>query len=104
MTDDECVGYDEEIRDRGQCLASEALQPVSTATTVRVRNGKLSITDGPLAETKEHGFAARRVSVAAVHLRAQRAAHEADTGSEGRSEFSETIAEQNRSATNRRQR
>jgi hypothetical protein len=34
-------------------LAAEALQPVSTATTVRMRNGKLSITDGPFAETKE---------------------------------------------------
>ena len=54
MTDDECVAYDEAIRDRGQCLASEALQPVQTARTVRVRNGNLSITDGPFAETKEH--------------------------------------------------
>ena len=31
----------------------EALQPVATATTVRVRNGSVSITDGPFAETKE---------------------------------------------------
>lgn len=53
MSDDECVAYDEELRNRGQCLASEALQPVQTATTVRVRNGKLSISDGPFAETKE---------------------------------------------------
>ena len=53
MADDECVAFDEEIRKRGQCLASEALQPVQTATTVRVRNGKASITDGPFAETKE---------------------------------------------------
>ena len=37
----------------GRCLASEALQPVHTAATVRVRNGKVSITDGPFTETKE---------------------------------------------------
>ena len=54
MTGDECVAYGEAMWDRGQCLASEAFQPVQTATTVRVRNGKLSITDGPFAETKEH--------------------------------------------------
>ena len=53
MPDDECVAYDEEIRKRGLCLASEALQPVRTATTVRVRDGKVSVTDGPFAETKE---------------------------------------------------
>ncbi len=34
-------------------LAAEALQPVDTATTVRVRNGKMTVTDGPFAETKE---------------------------------------------------
>jgi hypothetical protein len=53
MSDDECMAYDETIRNRGQCLASEALQPVQTATTVRVRNGKVSISDGPFAETNE---------------------------------------------------
>jgi hypothetical protein len=53
MNDDECMAYDEELRKRGLCLASEALEPVQTATTVRVRNGKLSTTDGPFAETKE---------------------------------------------------
>jgi len=37
----------------GQVMASEALESVATATTVRVRNGKLSVTDGPFAETKE---------------------------------------------------
>ena len=51
--DDECVAYDEALRKSGHCLASEALQPIHTATTVRVRNGKVSITDGPFAETKE---------------------------------------------------
>jgi hypothetical protein len=43
----------EGIRKSGHFLAGEALQPVHTATTVRVRNGKLSTTDGPFAETKE---------------------------------------------------
>jgi len=53
MEDAECVAYDEALRERGQCIASEALMPVRTATTVRVRNGKVAITDGPFAETKE---------------------------------------------------
>ncbi|PYU04225.1 MAG: dehydrogenase [Acidobacteria bacterium] len=53
MTDDECMAYDQSLRNTGRCLASEALQPVHTATTVRVRNGKVSIRDGPFAETKE---------------------------------------------------
>lgn len=34
-------------------LAAEALKPVQTATTVRVRGGRMSLTDGPFAETKE---------------------------------------------------
>jgi hypothetical protein len=51
--DAECVAYDEGIRDSGHCIASEALQPVSTAATVRVRHGKVTVTDGPFAETKE---------------------------------------------------
>jgi hypothetical protein len=53
MPDEECVAYDEALRNRSQCLASEALQPVRTATTVRVRNGQVSVTDEPFAETKE---------------------------------------------------
>jgi hypothetical protein len=51
--DAECVAYDAGIRSSGHCLASEALQPVQTATTVRVRNGAVTVTDGPFAETKE---------------------------------------------------
>jgi hypothetical protein len=35
-------------------LAAEPLHPVETAATVRVRNGKISVHDGPFAETKEH--------------------------------------------------
>ena len=53
MTDDECMAYDQALRNAGQCLASEALLPVRTAKTVRVRQGKVSVTDGPFAETKE---------------------------------------------------
>jgi hypothetical protein len=45
--------YGEELRKSGHYVASEALQSVQTATTIRVRNGRLSITDGPFAETKE---------------------------------------------------
>jgi hypothetical protein len=41
------------LREGGQFVAGEALKPVSTATTVRVRNGKVSTTDGPFAETRE---------------------------------------------------
>jgi hypothetical protein len=41
------------IVDRGVMLAGEALQPTSTATTVRVENGRTLTTDGPFAETKE---------------------------------------------------
>ena len=51
--DDECLAYDADIRSSGHCIASEALQPVQTATTVRVRDGRVSVTDGPFAETKE---------------------------------------------------
>jgi hypothetical protein len=53
MDDHECLAFDRGLRDSGHCVASEALQPVETATTVRVRNGKLAISDGPFAETKE---------------------------------------------------
>jgi hypothetical protein len=53
MTDDECMAYDQVLRDTGRCLASEALQPVRTATVVRVRDGKVSVRDGPFTETKE---------------------------------------------------
>src|SRR5438270_6661411 len=53
MTDDECMAYDQALRSAGRCLASEALQPVRTAKTVRVRQGKVVITDGPFTETKE---------------------------------------------------
>ena len=53
MPDHDCVSYDEAVRAQGKCLASEALHPVASAKTVRVRAGRTTITDGPFAETKE---------------------------------------------------
>ena len=49
----EYFAFTEGIRKSGHYVAGEALQPVNTATTVRIRGGKLSTTDGPFAETKE---------------------------------------------------
>ena len=51
--DQDCLAFDASVRTSGHCVASEALESVATATTVRVRNGKVSVTDGPFAETKE---------------------------------------------------
>lgn len=53
LPDEDCVDFDASIRKSGHCIASEALQSVQTATTVRVRSDRVSITDGPFAETKE---------------------------------------------------
>ena len=53
MTDYECMAYDQGLRDTGKCLASEALLPVRTAKTLQVRQGKMSVRDGPFTETKE---------------------------------------------------
>ena len=49
----EYFAFTDGIRQSGQFVAGEALQPTATATTVRVRNGRISTTDGPFAETKE---------------------------------------------------
>jgi len=49
----EYFDFTEDIRKSGHMLGGEALQPTSAATTVRVRNGKVSTTDGPFIETKE---------------------------------------------------
>jgi hypothetical protein len=51
--DSECMACGEALKSSGHSIAAEALQSVSTATTVRVRSGKVSVTDGPFAETKE---------------------------------------------------
>jgi len=45
--------YTEDVKKSGHYLGGNRLEPTHTATTVRVRNGKLSTTDGPFAETKE---------------------------------------------------
>ena len=49
----EFFAFTDSIKKSGHYLGGEALKPVHTATSVRVRNGKTSTTDGPFAETKE---------------------------------------------------
>lgn len=51
--DGECLDYFQSVQQSGRMLAAEPLEPVASATTLRMRGGKLSITDGPFAETKE---------------------------------------------------
>lgn len=50
---DECFTYDDGLRKNGHFAAGEALQGAHTARTLRWKNGKVSVTDGPYAETKE---------------------------------------------------
>jgi hypothetical protein len=50
---DEALDYDETLRQSGHYIASEALQPVQSARTLHVREGKVAVTDGPFAETHE---------------------------------------------------
>ncbi|MEO7151607.1 MAG: YciI family protein [Burkholderiaceae bacterium] len=52
-SDVSCDSYAQRVAERRQLLAAEPLHPVHTATTVRVRNGQVMLTDGPFAETKE---------------------------------------------------
>lgn len=52
-SDSDCGAYAHELGERGKLLAGDPLYPVESATTVRVRNGGISVTDGPFAETKE---------------------------------------------------
>jgi hypothetical protein len=54
VPDDECMVYGKEIGESGHRLGGEALHPIETATTIRLRNGQVTVTDGPFAETKEH--------------------------------------------------
>ena len=49
----EYFSFTDDIQKNGKYIAGEALHPTTTASTVRVRNGKVSTTDGPFAETKE---------------------------------------------------
>ena len=51
--DEASLAFDEELHERGQLILAQALQSIDTATTVRVRDGRLSATDGPFAETTE---------------------------------------------------
>ena len=50
---DECFSYNDELRKNGHLVAEEPLQPPNTAVTVSWKNGKVAVTDGPYAETKE---------------------------------------------------
>jgi hypothetical protein len=50
---DECFTYDDVLRKNGNFASGEALDSHRNATTLRWKNGKVSITDGPYAETKE---------------------------------------------------
>jgi len=50
---DECFAYDDVLRKNGHFVGGEALQGPQNATTLRFQNGKVSVTDGPYAETKE---------------------------------------------------
>ena len=50
---DECLAYDDVLRKNGHFAGGEGLQGPDTATTLRWKSGKVSITDGPYAETKE---------------------------------------------------
>jgi hypothetical protein len=48
------LAYDRELADKGHYIISEAIQDPGTAVLVRTRSGKVSNTDGPYTETKEH--------------------------------------------------
>jgi hypothetical protein len=50
---DECFTYDDFLRKNGHFAGGEALESARNATTIRLRNGQVSITDGPYTETKE---------------------------------------------------
>ena len=65
----ESPAYDP-LRESGHNLASSALQPVASATTVRVRQGRMSATDGPFVETKEQvgGFLGDKIVEENVEL------------------------------------
>jgi len=50
---DEALAYDEELKKKRHFTGGEALQPAANATTLRYRNGSVTMTDGPFIETKE---------------------------------------------------
>jgi hypothetical protein len=53
VPDRECADCGGDLRKRGVLVAAEPLHPVETAATVRIRDGQMTVTDGPFAETKE---------------------------------------------------
>ncbi len=53
LPDSDCAAYARSLDESGHLIVGQALQGVDTATTVRVRNGRTSVVDGPFAETKE---------------------------------------------------
>jgi hypothetical protein len=76
----EYFAYTEELKTAGKYVAGDALQPISTAKSVRIREGDVSMTDGPFAETKEAvggfdliecGSLAEAVEIAASHPMAE---------------------------------
>ncbi|MDQ6640617.1 MAG: YciI family protein [Pseudomonadota bacterium] len=53
VRDNECLAASVRLHAEGHVIAAEPLHPVHTATTLRLRDGALTMTDGPFAETKE---------------------------------------------------
>jgi hypothetical protein len=64
--------FTQSIQESGNMVAGDALQPTSTATTVRVRDGETLMTDGPFAETKEQLGSCSRLSSAGCHAEQHR--------------------------------
>lgn len=50
----ESMAHDEDLKRSGHLIAAQPVEGPESATTIRVRNGKVSMTDGPYVETKEH--------------------------------------------------
>jgi len=53
VPDSECMACGKGFQEAGRLVAAEALQPIKTAKTLRVRQGAVRVVDGPFAETKE---------------------------------------------------
>ena len=50
---DVCFSYDDELQAKGHFVSGEAIEGASAAVSIRFKNGKVSVTDGPFIETKE---------------------------------------------------
>ena len=79
---DETMAYWEALQKSIHLIEVEQLQPIQTAMTVRVRNGKLSVTDGPFAETKEQvgGFFLSTPEISTRPSRWPRSFHQRGSG------------------------